>query len=477
MPTDRTLAAIDATLTATEAPAMTTPPSPADRIPLRTELSTAGQLAQARETIRDLRIQLDRAEGEARAMVRDRDAALDERNQAREQLDNVTADLDHAQSVADRLREQLRANGTLLARLRDLAEQADRAWAAHDTVGEPAPADDQDDDGAAERDDCERLADALEHAESVLVDNRDRIWRPAPDGATYHRHPFGRRTRDTLDRQYGPTQTAMLIWLDGQDDEDDEVGRCEHDVSLDDECRQCLIDTYGPDAGDSQPEVPAPSPGSGPARVQGSPDRVAQAAGWIAAAGIPVIDRDVRAWLDRLGVPVPVGIWPLMTEIRRAVIAAGDAGYAAAPEPIRPADWEQRAIDAVREALQAPPFVHPAVRAAAIAVRAIIDAGLVGPGGRCPDCGSTYPRTLPPGEDARCWTCSTEDQTGLDEPDPADLDAHRPTVTAVLDGIRAGRDATLAQIERDAAQHQDAVLAGTVRDEMTPAYPATTRED
>ncbi|MFY1588968.1 hypothetical protein ACN267_31260 [Micromonospora sp. WMMD734] len=429
-----------------------------DRIPLRTtELSTAGQLAQVTRDRDLLRTELGQARAELTDVLHDLQVAVGpsysapssaaveavrQISEARTALADALDELKHSRDSdnfrAGVIREhaaELGAAGEVIAVVRDAQERIDRALAGYDTRPEVAL-----NDGTAERDDCERLADALEHAESVLVDNRDRIWRPAPDGVTYHRHPFGRRTRDTLDRQYGPTQTAMLIWLDGQDDEDDEVGRCEHDVSLD-ECRQCLIDTYGPDAGDSQPAVPAPSPGSGPARVQGSPDRVAQATGWIAAAGIPVIDRDVRAWLDRLGVPVPVGIWPLMTEIRRAVIAAGDAGYAAAPEPIRPADWERRAVDVVREALQAPPFVHPAVRAAAIAVRAIIDAGLAGPGGRCPDCGSTYPRTLPPGEDARCWTCSTEDQTGgLDEPDPADLDAHRPTVTAVLDGIRATRE-------------------------------------
>ncbi|GHJ11194.1 hypothetical protein TPA0907_55610 [Micromonospora humidisoli] len=650
MPTDRIpawLDAIDDTLTATEAPAMTGPdtdlaralehgvtatwrparpgdtpgalvpehgpvqPVDADRIPLRTaELSTAAQLAEARATIRTIERELD--------------TALAERDDARTELAHSRDSDNFRAGVIREHAAELGAAGEVIAVVRDAQERIDRALAAYDTRGEGAP-----DDGTAERDDCERLADALEHAESVLVDNRDRIWRPAPDGTTYHRHPFGRRTRDTLDRQYGPTQTAMLIWLDGQDDEDDEVGRCEHDVSLDDECRQCLIDTYGPDAEDSQPEVPAPSPGSGPTRAQGvepehrdeSPRRrtprivpyaeraplyaayqaarewadqhgesytddgiiqaavkaygMAQLPAWVldlvrglvayevehpklfrwlrgstyeqwacpgALLGLvpsDVLARATQAEPTRAAPEQPghddqctpplcaaCGCWchaaeQAVAQIRReaaqvqgqptwddcatvadaltaapgtgevwrdhhgditgaplslarvAVAALADAGRLAAPDPIRPADWEQRAIDAVREALQAPPFVHPAVRAAAIAVRAIIDAGLAGPGGRCPDCGSTYPRTLPPGEDARCWTCSTEDQTGgLDEPDPADLDAHRPTVTRVLDGIRAGRDATLAQIERDAAQHQDAVLAGTARDEMTPAYPA-----
>ncbi|MER5703491.1 hypothetical protein ABT023_16320 [Micromonospora sp. NPDC002296] len=75
---------------------------------------------------------------------------------------------------------------------------------------------------------------------------------------------------------------------------------------------------------DAPPHATTPSPGSGQDRAQDQPDLATR---WIDAAGIPVIGRDVRAWLDQLGVPVPVGIWPLMAEIRRAVIAAGDAGY------------------------------------------------------------------------------------------------------------------------------------------------------
>lgn len=59
------------------------------------------------------------------------------------------------------------------------------------------------------------------------------------------------------------------------------------------------------------------------------PDSIALAARWIDASGIPVMSGDVRAWLDQAGVPVPVGIQPLMAVIRAAVIAAGDAGYAA----------------------------------------------------------------------------------------------------------------------------------------------------
>lgn len=57
-------------------------------------------------------------------------------------------------------------------------------------------------------------------------------------------------------------------------------------------------------------------------------DKVDSAVRWMTASGIPPQTPDaIRAWLDRLGVPVPVGIYALMGEIQRAVIAAGDAAY------------------------------------------------------------------------------------------------------------------------------------------------------
>lgn len=59
------------------------------------------------------------------------------------------------------------------------------------------------------------------------------------------------------------------------------------------------------------------------------PDSVEQADRWVRAAGLPMTDNDVRAWLDGLGVPVPVGIRPLMSAVLGFVIAAGDAGYEA----------------------------------------------------------------------------------------------------------------------------------------------------
>ena len=94
-----------------------------------------------------------------------------------------------------------------------------------------------------------------------------------------------------------------------------------------------------------------------------------------------------------------------------------------APQGIRPASWEQQAVDAIADDL-AQGWGYPVdsvmpARIAASAVRAIIDAGLAGNGGRCPKCGTTYPRTMPAGTDQRCTTCSTEDVAGLDEADRA----------------------------------------------------------
>jgi hypothetical protein len=93
-----------------------------------------------------------------RAVNADTVTALCERDQAREQLDIATTTADEMTRAVKRLvgeRDQARAtvirreeriaqlvaenrrNGTLICLLRDLDEQRDRAWAAHDTVGEP----------------------------------------------------------------------------------------------------------------------------------------------------------------------------------------------------------------------------------------------------------------------------------------------------------------------------------------------------
>jgi hypothetical protein len=53
----------------------------------------------------------------------------------------LATDLDRARRTIASQAEQIRRNGTLLVRLRDLDEQRDRAWADHDTVSEPEQAD------------------------------------------------------------------------------------------------------------------------------------------------------------------------------------------------------------------------------------------------------------------------------------------------------------------------------------------------
>ncbi|WP_329013143.1 hypothetical protein OG271_03870 [Micromonospora rifamycinica] len=427
---DRTLQLIADTLAATEAPAMTDQPRTDDRIPLRTELSTAGLLdhvtrdrdeartdlgqalaqltdawaalnaagyahpvatvadlirqcaadrdaavsqlnhtrttAHALEVERDdLRIQLHRAEAEARAMMRDRDAVIVERDQARATITAQAA--------------QLRATGTLLCRLRDLAEEADRAWAEHDTVDEQPHVCDPIECG------CELSpADAPQPANDAQGEQRIRCTCDAPGEpgfphrpwcATQHQHP-------------GP----------------DCAGLCE------------------------------PSPGSAPARVQGG-----QPAGYEVV--VTALHQDGLGALRSGDVAVSAVVdqadGATATEALAQVLRA-----LGGPETIRPADWERDAIDAARDAvLDARLAGNPAHadQLAGTAVRAIIDAGLAGAGGRCSGCGRTFPRT--PHAGSRCWTCATEDQTGLDEPDPAALAEHRPTVTAVLDGIRAGHPA------------------------------------
>ncbi|WP_420123188.1 hypothetical protein [Nakamurella sp.] len=381
MHADRTLAAIDATLTATEAPAMTTPPT--DRIPLRTELSTAGQLAQALEANRQLHVRLGRAESETQAMMRDRNAALDER-------DNARTAADFRAGVLRRHAAEAGAAGEVIAVVRDAQERIDRALATYDTRSEGTP-----DDGTAERDDCERLADAMERGESVRIDTRDRIWRPAPGGTW--RHPgYGVLSEQTLGAF--AAQRALLVWLDGQDDEQDETA-------------------------DAQP------PGSGPARAQGTLTRCCahpgcprtagpQERGWVRLRGLTALCP------DHASPALPAWVLDLVQ---------GLADY----EDQHPRLY-RRLDESTYEQWTCPGPLLDLVPSQVLA-----EAGRRG---------------------ARC--------TPADEPDPAALDEHRPAVGAVLDRIRAGRTATLEQIERDAAQHQDAVLAGTVQDEMTPAYPA-----
>ncbi|MEV4767773.1 hypothetical protein [Micromonospora humida] len=457
-------------------------PIDADRIPLRTaELSTAGLLAQAQAAAHaleverdDLRIQLHRAESETRAMVRDRDAVIVERDQARATVATVEREhheslaalsavwaalnrggYSHPTATAAELVEQavtdrnnardtaaFRAGVIELhiddARAARTVIDAVRAWRDHHGTAS---------DHAARLDDLQAAlaaydsGDPLEDDESVLVDNRGRIWRVGP-GDTW-RHPVdGVLSWQALEAF--DAHPALLVWLDEQDAAHvcDPI-ECACELSPAD-APQPTTGTWGEQqviAGlrtgtahatlqrgaanlierliRQRDEQVAPSPGSGPARVQGEPD----------PRHIARLDRTGWVWFpDGNGRWRGAGTCHLNVSAETLERLHGPTVEAivvpAEPEPIRPADWEQRAIDAVEDALAAawPDLAADPVHTeqlAIIAVRAIIDAGLVGPGGRCPRCGSTYPRTVGLGEDARCWTCATEDQTGLDEPDRA----------------------------------------------------------
>ncbi|MGC5033054.1 hypothetical protein [Micromonospora sp. DT229] len=126
-----------------------------------------------------------------------------------------------------------------------------------------------------------------------------------------------------------------------------------------------------------------------------------------------------------------------MRHMHRADQCPATAPVPPAPaQEIRPADWEQQAIDAVQAAL-ADAWGHltedpvHTEQIAITAVRAVIDAGLAGAGGRCRQCGQTFPRTLPADQDPLCWTCETEQQDGLPE-----VLAVASSVELTLDGAR-----------------------------------------
>lgn len=172
----------------------------------------------------------------------------------------------------------------------------------------------------------------------------------------------------------------------------------------------------------------------------------------------------LRDWLTTCD-PMPTSYAELLGHLAHKIGRGDDApSPGSAPtgaQGIRPADWERKAVDAVTDAWT---YVEDdaavtAHRLAEIAVRAVIDAGLAGPGGRCRQCGATYPRTLPADQDPLCWTCASEEVVGL--PEYADAPE---------------RDATLAQIDHDAAQLQAAIRDGQIADRLGEPTPTTTRE-
>ncbi|WBB73258.1 hypothetical protein O7602_26830 [Micromonospora sp. WMMD1128] len=87
-------------------------------------------------------------------------------------------------------------------------------------------------------------------------------------------------------------------------------------------------------AGTTPPLPGSAEPGAQDPRV----DSIELADRYVVAAGLPIRDDAVRAWLDQLGVPVPVGIRTLMSAVQSAVIRAGDAGYDQAVKVLRDDD-------------------------------------------------------------------------------------------------------------------------------------------
>ncbi|MEV6800541.1 hypothetical protein AB0M91_19670 [Micromonospora rifamycinica] len=485
---DRTLQLIDATLTATEAPAMTDQPRTDDRIPLRTELSTAGRLAQAQVRIRDLEALCDRLTATVAGADTERDQALAQITDAWAAL-NAAGYAHPVASVADLIRQCAADRDAAVSQLNHTRTTA------HDLEVDR-------DDLRIQLHRAEAEARAMVRDRNAVIVERDQARAQLAAARADTHRDIARQIRILVD-----DPTVLRWWLD----------TCDPTPTGYAELLGHLAEKIG--RGDD-----AQAPGSAPARVQGDDpepppgavpvtqaeqidllggalDATRRDLARVAAAltreeqghAETAADRDqVQEMADRLaaglgavvrtmvehghpGEPCLRSGWVRVSEVNGWQQLLGEYTALAegrAPESIRPADWEQRAITAARDALAGTWRTIAAIAVAEVAVRAIIDAGLAGAGGRCAGCGATTPRT-PRAAGSLCWTCATEDQTGLAEPDPAALAEHQPAVARVLDGIRADRAATLAQIERDAAQHQAAVLAGTVQDEMTPAYPAT----
>lgn len=56
-------------------------------------------------------------------------------------------------------------------------------------------------------------------------------------------------------------------------------------------------------------------------------DSIELAGRFLEASGLPVTAQDSARWLDQLGIPVPVGWWTMLAQMRAAAIRAGDEGY------------------------------------------------------------------------------------------------------------------------------------------------------
>ncbi|MFI2667904.1 hypothetical protein [Micromonospora carbonacea] len=369
---------------------------------------TRAELGQARSAT----TAAEREHGEALAVITDVWAALNAAGTTgpgspADHIRQLTADRDRLRRILAAARDGVELAVGALSSVDGTPGQtaAERADSAAESTGEGDGATDAH-RGAEGADDSVRLADALEHAESARIDVDGDLWRPAPGGQwTLSGTRHVTLDEDVLEHMHGPTRPVVIvdIWLDEQDDEQDQD---------------------------------APPLGSGPDRAQG------QQAGYEVV--VTRLHHDNRGALQS-GDTVVSAVVDAVDAVTATDALALVQRALGAPEPIRPADWEQHAVDAARDALSSTWRTLAASAVAEVAVRAIIDAGLAG--------------------------AVLEDLDA--EPDPAALDEHRDTVTRILDDVRTGRSATLAQIARDAALLDAALRADPDADHMTPAYPAT----
>jgi hypothetical protein len=224
-------------------------------------LPTHGAAHVWQTTAIDLAHQLATAGRQIVTLTAERDQARADRDQAYQARDVLRAQRDQAHATIASQAEQLRRNGTLLCRLRDLDEQRDRAWADHDTIGDTVIPDNPTALRAAARhlrllaedhqadslgfgiewaanaldawanapddlteDDVDALAQALEKADSARIDRDGDLWRPTTDGR-WTCPGLDRLTLDELEDGWGPTRAVLLVDIEPDDsDQADALG-------------------------------------------------------------------------------------------------------------------------------------------------------------------------------------------------------------------------------------------------------------
>ncbi|MEU7590697.1 hypothetical protein AB0A95_30950 [Micromonospora sp. NPDC049230] len=195
---------------------------------LTAERDNARTIAQQAGTeIYRLRVELDEANAQCRRLNRELDdtraeitdawAAINTTGRANagsiaEHITRLADDLETARQTIAAQAAQLRANGTLLVRLRNLDEQRDRVWAEHDTAGA----------AALVEPDGDNPDDALEHAESALIDGDDSVWWPR-DGGLWTTRYLEPMTRDAIEETFGGTRAVLVIDIE-QDEAEAPLG-------------------------------------------------------------------------------------------------------------------------------------------------------------------------------------------------------------------------------------------------------------